>query len=50
MSSLSIKDDNGVLHEFAKGISALEVVDKIKENNITPIAVEIDGIFEINLN
>ena len=44
MSSLSIKDDNGVLHEFAKGISALEVVDKIKENNITPIAVEIDGI------
>ena len=27
MSSLSIKDDDGVLHEFAKGISALEVVD-----------------------
>ena len=44
MSLLSIKDDNGVLHEFAKGISASEVVNKIKENNTTPIAVEIDGI------
>ena len=44
MSLLSIKDDNGVLHEFAKGTSASEVVKKIKENNTTPIAVEIDGI------
>ena len=44
MSLLSIKDDNGVLHEFAKGTSASEVVNKIKENNTTPIAVKIDGI------
>ena len=44
MSLLKIKDNNGKMHDFTKGISAAEVVKKIKKNNTVPIAVEIDGI------
>ena len=44
MSLVKIKDNNGKVHDFAKGISAAEVVKKIKVNNTIPIAVEINGI------
>ena len=44
MSLVKIKDNNGKVHDFAKGISAAEVVKKIKVNNTVPIAVEINGI------
>jgi len=44
MSLLKIKDNNGKAHDFTKGISAAEIVKKIKENNTVPVAVEIDGV------
>ena len=44
MSLLKIKDNNGKMHDFTKGIRAAEIVKKIKDNNTVPIAVEIDGV------